>query len=133
MLNKGIFEMTVLVILHSLIRWLILAAGVVAIIRAAWGWLGTLSFARPDDLLGSVFTGLIDLNVLLGVVLLVLVWGTADRPTLWHPLTMILAAVLAHSARMLGRKREARSQHLFQGLGFLVSLALLLIGIQFVT
>ncbi|MFQ5344300.1 MAG: hypothetical protein ACE5F6_22385 [Anaerolineae bacterium] len=125
--------MTVLVVLHSLIRWLVLAAGAVAIIRAAWGWFGTLRFARSDDLLGSAFTGLVDLNVLFGVVLLVLVWGTPDRPTLWHPLTMILAAVVAHGARMVGRRRGVRARHLFQGAGFLVSFGLILVGIQFVT
>lgn len=125
--------MTVLVALHSLIRWLVLVAGVVAIIRAAWGWFGTLSFARPDDLLGSAFTGLVDLNVLFGVVLLVVVWGTPNRPTLWHPLTMILAAVVAHGARMVGRGRGVRARHVFQGAGFLVSFGLILVGIQFVT
>jgi len=122
---------TFLVVVHSLIRWLILTAGAVAIIRAAWGWSGTLNFARPDDLLGSVFTGLIDLNVLLGVVLLVLVWGTPNRPPLWHPLMMILAAIVAHGTRMVGR--GVRARHLFQGIGFLVSFGLILVGIHFVT
>lgn len=122
-----------LLIIHSLIRWLILAAGAVAIIRAAWGWIGTLDFARPDNVLGSVFTGLMDLNVLLGIVLLIARWGSLDRQAEIHPLIMILAAVVAHAARMVGRERDDRSRHLIQGGGFLLSLLLVLLGIQFVT
>lgn len=122
--------MTFVLIIHSLVRWLILAAGAVAIIRAAWGWLGTLDFARPDNVLGSVFTGLIDLNVLIGIILYI--FGP-DRPTLLHPLMMILAAVVAHGARMLGREHEAKTQHLYQDVGFLTSFVLITIGIHFVT
>lgn len=125
--------MTFVLIIHSLVRWLILVAGAVAIIRAAWGWLGTLDFARPDNVLGSVFTGLMDLNVLIGIILLILVWNTTSRPTLLHPLAMILAAVVAHGARVVGRQREAKTQHLYQGVGFLASFVLVIIGIQFVT
>lgn len=122
-----------LITVHSLIRWLILAAGAVAIIRAAWGWLSTLNFARPDNVLGAVFTGLVDLNVLIGAMLLIIEWSDPDRPTLLHPLMMILAAVVAHGARMLVREREAKARHLFQGVGFLVSFVLILAGIQLAT
>ncbi len=125
--------MTVLVSIHSFIRWLILAAGIIAIVRAAWGWLKGLECARPDNMLGGVFTGLVDLNILIGVVLLILEWNDPERPTLLHPLTMLLAAVVAHGTRVLGRKREARTRHLYQGLGFLVGFVLILIGIRFVT
>jgi hypothetical protein len=122
-----------LLTIHSLVRWLILAAGAMAIVRAAWGWIGTLDFVRPDNVLGAVFTGLLDLNVLLGIILLIDRWGTLDRQAELHPLIMILAAVVAHGARMLGRERDDRSRHLLQGGGFLLSFVLILIGIQFVT
>lgn len=125
--------MTALVILHSLVRWFILAAGAIAIVRATWGWLGTLRFARSDNMLGVVFTGLVDLNVLIGVMLLVSKWNSPGRPTLLHPLTMILAAVVAHVARMLMREREGKARHLWQGAGFLVSFVLILVGIQLMT
>lgn len=140
--------------LHNLIRWLILVVGLVAILRAAWGWFSISAFARLDNALGSAFTGLIDLNVLIGIVLLILKWSDPQRPTLLHPLMMILAAAVAHGTRMLGRKHQARTQshdlaardafaieenhsarsreHMYQGLGFLVSFILILIGIRFV-
>ncbi len=121
-----------LVSIHSLVRWLILVGGALAIIRAVWGWLASLEFSRPDNVLGAVFAGLIDLNVLVGLVLLILKWGDPNRPTLMHPLMMLAAAIVAHGMRMLGRNRNARARHLAQGLGFLVSLALILVGIGFV-
>jgi hypothetical protein len=122
-----------LLTIHSLVRWLILVAGAVAIVRAGWGWIGTLDFVRPDSVLDAVFTGLLDLNVVLGIVLLIDRWGSLDRSAEIHPLIMILAAVVAHAARMVGRERADRSRHLIQGGGFLLSLLLVVLGIQFVT
>lgn len=123
---------TFVISLHDLLRWLILAAGAVAVIRAAWGWLGTLDFVRADNVLGQVYTGLLDLNVVVGVVVLFLQWGNLTRQAEIHPLIMILAAVVAHVARRLGRDREARAQHLFQGVGFLASLIIVVVGVQLV-
>ncbi|MFQ5594696.1 MAG: hypothetical protein ACE5HA_11170 [Anaerolineae bacterium] len=124
--------MTVLALLHNLIRWLVLAAGAAAIIRAARGWAGDLDFSRPDNLLGSVYTGLVDLNVVFGVALLVLAWSDPDRPALLHPIMTILAAVVAHAARLTARDRDAKTRHLFQGLGFLLSLGLIVVGVGLV-
>lgn len=124
---------TFVISLHDLLRWLILAAGAVAIIRAAWGWLGALDFVRADNVLGQVYTGLLDLNVLIGIVVLVLRWGDLTRQAEMHPLVMILAAVVAHVGQRTARQRQGKMRHLVQGGGVLVSLVLVLIGIQLVT
>lgn len=124
---------TFVISLHNLLRWLILAAGAVAIIRAVWGWLGALDFARADNVLGQVYTGLMDLNVLVGIIVLIQRWGAITRQAEIHPVIMILAAVVAHVGQRMGRQRQGKMRHLTQGGGVLVSLVLVLMGIQFVS
>ncbi|MBS1251494.1 MAG: hypothetical protein MAG451_00527 [Anaerolineales bacterium] len=124
---------TLIISLHNLVRWLILVASAVAVIRAAWGWLGALDFVRADNVLGQVYTGLMDLNVLIGIIVLIQGRGAITRQTEIHPVIMILAAVVAHVGQRMGRQRQGKMHHLVQGGGVLVSLVLILIGIQFVT
>lgn len=121
-----------LVTLHSIIRWFILAVGVLAILRAIWGYLAHLPSGGMDNALGGAFTGLLDLNVLIGIVLLIIVWNQPSRPTLLHPTLMILAAGVAHGARRAAARRPDQSRHLFQGGAFLLSFVLILLAIQLV-
>jgi hypothetical protein len=118
--------------LHSIIRWLILIAGALAILRAGWGYLGPLAFGKVDNALGAAFTGLLDLNALVGIVLLIMVWNQPSRPTLLHPALMILSVALAHASRRAGAQRPDRGRHLFQGGGFLICFVLIGIGIRLV-
>ncbi len=118
--------------IHSGVRWLVLVAGVLALLRSAWGWVGGRPFARLDQTLGSIYMGLVDLNVLLGIVVLVNRWGNLSRAAEMHPLVMILAAIVIHAARRLGRTRDDKTRHGYQAGGVLASLILILIGIQLV-
>jgi hypothetical protein len=86
---------------HSGIRWLVVIVWVVVVLRYLLAWLTNpnkyLSF---DRIIYSVFTGLLDLNVLLGLTLLVLrlIEGTS-RLNLWFHMGLLLfAAVVAHLA-----------------------------------
>lgn len=120
-----------LVSLHSLLRWLILAIGVLVVLRGLRGWLTDLTFARSDNALGAAFTGLIDVNVLIGAVLLAAEWSKPDRPSPLHLVFTIMAAGVAHVGRVLTRRRPNRGQHQWQSLSVLLSLVLVLIGITF--
>ena len=119
--------------IHSGVRWVVLVVAVLAILRAAWGWLGGRPFERLDQILGAAYMGLVDLNVVIGVIVLAARWGELSRTEEAHPLVMILAAVVIHLARRLGRERDAKTRHLYQGGGVLASLILILIGIRLVT
>lgn len=125
--------MSILLGIHSIIRWLILALGVAGILRAVWGTLRQLPYERIDNILGPAFTGLLDLNALIGLILFAVLWNGGGRPSLMHPVTMVLAVAAAHAGRGLARGREHRAQHLIQGAGFLLSFGLIMLGIQFVT
>ena len=82
--------------IHGLMRWLVAIAGLIAIIKFAYGWLSKADYTPLDKRIMSVFTILLDINVLLGLVLL---FGLNSGPSpnrMEHATTMILAAVAAH-------------------------------------
>ena len=119
---------------HGLVRWLVLIAGLLVILRAGWGWFSNLSYEKPDNILGAAFTGLVDLNVLLGIIVFIALASAIQHPAAEiHAAIMIVSAVIAHVARRLSRSREGKVKHLFQGVGVLVTFVLILVGIQFVT
>jgi hypothetical protein len=89
---------------HSGLRYLVLLVGLAALAYFAYG----LATRRPVDkkvrILGSSFAGLLDTQILLGIVLLGAGWPF--QPMLWGHLTlMLLAAVLAHVLLVVNRKR----------------------------
>jgi hypothetical protein len=90
--------MSFLLVTHSHLRWLILIAALVAILKFAWGWLRGGTFQRLDRILASSFSGLMDLQALLGLILLIWngVIGGFPMFRIEHAVTMIVAAVVAH-------------------------------------
>lgn len=123
--------MTILLAIHSFVRWIILLVAVIAIVKFAVGWRRGGAFKGIDRGLTAGFSGLMDLQALLGVVLLL--WGGftgAGFPLyrIEHGFTMILAAVAAHlSARWKNAADTIRFRNnLFVILG---SLILVLVGI----
>ena len=89
---------------HSGLRYLVLLMGLVALVFFAYG----LATKRPVDklvrILGSSFVGMLDLQVLLGI-LLVFTWPVVDGRILTHMVTMLLAAGLTHVLLVVNRKR----------------------------
>jgi uncharacterized membrane protein YphA (DoxX/SURF4 family) len=81
--------------LHSLVRWIIVLVALVAVVKFAMGWLQKANAQKIDRTLMSAFSGLIDLQWLLGFVLL-LMTGDFSMPRIEHTFTMIVAAVVAH-------------------------------------
>jgi len=124
--------MNILLMAHSGVRWLILLVAVVAIVKFLLGWLRGGPFKGMDRGLMSGFSGLMDLQVTLGIILML--WsGFAGvgfpRYRLEHALTMIIAAVVAH---MSARWKNADDRTRFRNNLFLIvgSLILVLIGIS---
>jgi hypothetical protein len=60
---------TLLLFLHSYNRWLVLAAGAVAVSTSWRGWLRRGAHGRAAQLTVRAFAGLFDLQVLLGLIL----------------------------------------------------------------
>lgn len=88
-------------IAHWLLPWLILVIGIYSIIRFARGYLNESTFMAKDRRLVSVFSGLMDLQGLFGLVFF---FGTGFSgigfPTfrILHAIVMFAAAVIPHFA-----------------------------------
>ena len=113
---------------HSGLRFLILAVAVLAI--AVYGL--ALARERPqssfDRILMSVFTGLLDLQLVLGVALIVS--GILYPALIGHIAMMVLAVVVAHVAGVISRKTvDAKKAHSMRLAGVLGALVLVLGGI----
>jgi hypothetical protein len=130
--------------LHSWLRWLVLAAGVLAVLRALAGLFGPRPWTPADDKAGRWFTLTLDVQTLLGLLLYGVLspvtrnaladmgaaMGTASL-RFWaveHVFAMLLAVVLAHIGRARARRpsaaaRKHRTALIFLGAAVLLVLA----------
>jgi hypothetical protein len=122
--------MSFLLVTHSHLRWLILIAALAAILKFGWGWLRGGTFQRLDRILASSFSGLMDLQALLGLILLI--WngmiGGFPMFRIEHTVTMIVAAVFAH---LNGLWKNADDRKRFRNSMFIIldTLVLIYIGV----
>ncbi len=116
--------MGTLTTIHGEVRWLVAIVAVVIIIKFAIGWLGRRNYASLDRTLLMVYTILMDVNVLLGLVLLFFNGGF-NGPRLEHATTMLLAAVAGHMTAIWRRSPDSPTKYRNQLL--LVALSLLLV------
>jgi hypothetical protein len=112
--------------LHSYLRWLIVIVAVTAIVKFAIGWLRGGAFKGMDRGLASGFAGLMDLQVLLGLIILIGLGGGEGYPMvrIEHGVTMILAAVVGH---LPARWKNATDDIRFRNTLFCILGALLLV------
>jgi len=82
--------------IHGEVRWLVAIAAIIVIIKFALGLIQKKKYERIDRILMSSLVGLIDLNFVLGLILLVSL-GFSGRIRLEHAGTMFIAVLLAHS------------------------------------
>jgi hypothetical protein len=88
--------MDLILTLHGLLRWLVTIAGIIAIIKFAIGWLTKAEYQPIDKRIMSLFTISLDINLLLGLILLFGLGGGFLPDRLEHATTMILAVIVAH-------------------------------------
>ena len=98
--------MTFLLKLHGGVRWLVVLIAVVAIVKFGLGWIRKSEFKGMDRGLMAAFTGLLDLNLLLGLVLLFGMGATVPY-RMEHAFTMILALVAAHLSAIWRRSDDS--------------------------
>jgi hypothetical protein len=133
--------MTFFLHLHSFWRWVLLVVGLAAVIKALIGWLRNRPFEHIDDQLGLMFTIVLDIQVLLGLINWVGQGWAALVPqamsssalrffAVEHPLIMLLALVVAHVGRIRSRRGEtAESQHRAAAIFYTLSLLLIISAI----
>jgi len=100
--------MRFLILLHGHMRWLVVLAALAAIVMNAVTWLKKDASATIDRVTMGIFTGLMDLQFTLGIIIFVyLTWiagAGLPRYRLEHAGTMLIALVLAHAAAAWKRK-----------------------------
>ncbi len=124
--------MPYLLMLHSILRWIIVLVAVVAIFKLAIGWLRGGAFKGMDRGLVAGFSGLMDLQVTLGIIFLL--WNGLATDVgfplyrIEHGVTMIVAAVVAH---LPARWKNADDKTRFRNslLAIIISLALVFAGV----
>ncbi len=123
-----------LLTLHNLVRWIVIILAVFALARAYSGWLGKRAWGPTDRQAGMWFTTSLDVQVLLGVTLLVFDWVTTGSPglffLLWHIPLMIVGAALAHLGSVASRKAaDDAGKHRLAAIWFTIGILVVLVGI----
>lgn len=96
--------MAFLLEIHSFLRWIIVIVGFIAIVKFLIGWARKSEFDRMDRGLSAGFSGLIDLQVTIGLLyFLITGFGGMGFPLyrIEHAVIMLVAAGTAHSPSML--------------------------------
>lgn len=132
--------------LHSLLRWVVLAAGILALVRAVAGMRGRQAWTPADNRAGQVFVGTLDLQLLLGILLYLFLspitsaafgdFGAAMSNSglrYWaveHLAGMVIGVALAHVGRARIRKAtEPARRHKLAAIFFGLALAVMLASI----
>ena len=89
-----------LVGLHGGLRWLVVLVAIVAIIKYTLGMVQKGEWQKNDRILMAAFAGMVDLNVLIGIILLL--WrGIQEsywaRERLEHGVTMLIVIAILHA------------------------------------
>lgn len=113
---------------HSGLRYLVLLAGLLALAYSLTAALRGQAWSKPGRAFLSAFVGTMDLQVLIG---LVLVFIRAFYPALWgHLSMMVVAAVVGHVALAINKRRPPeRQSHWLAVIGAAVPLILIVGGI----
>jgi hypothetical protein len=122
-------SMDILLVAHRYLRFVILALGILGVLRALVS-LGTREarFMRVDVLLGRGYSGALDLQTLVGIALALLLIGQSASVPWIHPISMLPAVVISHFSRRY-RDRPDRDRHKAQLGIYLGSLILIAAGL----
>lgn len=123
--------MSTFIIIHSINRWLASISALALIITLIVGWIQKKPFHKKTAFLTSAFVGFMDLQMLLGVILLVLnmsIKGNIEQDDIEHATTMFLAVIAAHLTG-LWKKKEGNIRTRNTLFAVLASILLILMGV----
>lgn len=114
---------------HGEMRWLVMLVALAVAARSTVGLLAGSDFRGADRALMTVFTILLDLNLVMGLILLFSLPGGFPANRLEHGVTMILAIVTAHSSVIWRRSDDSKRKFRNNLIVVVVVLALVLTGV----
>ena len=131
--------------LHDYLRWLLLIVLVVTLVKYIAGWLGNQPWKKADNILGIVFTSLMDIQLLTGLFLYFLSpitklalsdFGAAMKNAdlrfyaVEHLSMMLIAVVLVHIGRARSKKAKTDTgKFKIATIYFLIALVLMVVAI----
>lgn len=129
---------------HNLLRWIVLALGVLAVVRAAQGLAGDRPYAAARKFTG-MFMGALHLQLLLGLLLFlfspavkeamrdmaaVMADAAARKVVVEHPTVMVLAAILMTVGALVAKNAATDAKRHRLALAFsAITMAMVLWGI----
>jgi hypothetical protein len=127
--QEGKILMNLVLDIHGLIRWAVLAAALGGLLHLVFN---TSRFAqgapRLHRILSGIFMGLMDLQLVLGAVILIGM-PVSRGPGLPHALLMLAAVALGHVLRVRSRKASPAAQPRMAAVFLVGPLALILAGL----
>ena len=114
--------------IHVEIRWLVAIVAIVVIIKFAVGLIRKSEYGPMDRGLMSGLVGLIDINFLLGLILLFTL-GFEGQERLEHAGTMFIAVLLAHSNAAWRKSEDSAKKFRNNLILVVVVLALVFLGV----
>lgn len=60
---------TIVLTIHSVLRWIVIIAALITVVRSWSGWLGKKEWSAFDDKMGLIYSASLDIQVLLGLLL----------------------------------------------------------------
>ncbi|MEO1255893.1 MAG: hypothetical protein AAFY41_13575 [Bacteroidota bacterium] len=130
---------TFLLHLHSGLRWLVLLAVIIAVLKSLVGFFGGGDYKKFDKIVAVSFVGMMHLQLVIGLVLyffyspFVTYDMTDPNSRFWsveHIALMLFAIAAAQIGRSISKKtQDAQVKFRFQSIFFGISLVLMLLGI----
>jgi hypothetical protein len=132
--------------LHDTLRWLLLLVIAVTMVKYLVGWLGSKPWTKFDNVLGIVFTSLMDLQLLIGLALYFFIspvtklafsdFGAAMKDAdlrfyaVEHISMMLIAVVLVHIGRAKSKKAKTdQAKFKTASIFFLIALVIIIAAI----
>ncbi|MBI4674491.1 MAG: hypothetical protein HY741_22835 [Chloroflexi bacterium] len=125
--------MGIVLMIHVLWRWAVVLVMLVALVKFGLGWAQRKQPDLMDRRVTMLLTTVIDIQVLLGLI--VLVWelmnGALATPAIEHVITMFIVVVVVHLTS-IWRKRENNAVLRNNFLVAVVTLGLIVLGVSVV-
>lgn len=118
--------MEIVLAIHSIVRFFILLAAVVGILKVLVSLVQKTQADRIDQTVASTFLGLYDLQALLGV-LIILLGGLSQAV---HPIVMIAGLILAHGLQSMGKRADGAVAAVYRVALYVVPLLIILVGLS---
>lgn len=120
--------MDIVLTLHSIVRFLVLAIALAGIVVSLLNLAQRSALARPGQILASAFVGMYDLQVLLGL-LIILLGGLSNA---LHPVVMFVGVLVAHGIQSMSKRSGENASPLARLALFVVPLLIILVGLALI-